>query len=81
MIEKNEALGIGDTIKVEFENFLGQMIIVTGIVRRIDHPVHTIVGNDIESKQSFFVSRNEILEINGRTVLSGQALQSLREVS
>lgn len=72
---------IGDTIKVEFENFLGQMIVLTGIVRRIDHPVHTIVGNDIKSKHPFFVSRDEILEINGLTVLSSQALQSLREVS
>ena len=71
---------IGDTIKTEFENFLGQVIVVTGVVRRVDSP-SIIVGNDIESKQSFFVSRNEILEINGRTVLSGQALQSLREVS
>ena len=80
MIEKNEALGVGDTIKTEFENFLGQVIVVTGVVRRIDSP-STLVGNDIESKQSFFVSLDEILEINGRTVLSGQALQSLREVS
>ena len=71
---------IGDTIKTEFENFLGQVIVVTGVVRRIDSP-STIVGNDIESKQSFFVSLDEILEINGLTVLSGQALQSLREVS
>lgn len=71
---------IGDTIKTEFENFLGQVIVVTGVVRRIDSP-STIAGNDIESKQSFFVSLDEILEINGRTVLSGQALQSLREVS
>ena len=71
---------IGDTIKTEFENFLGQVIVVTGVVRRVDNP-STIVGNDIESKQSFFVSLDEILEINGLTVLSGQALQSLREVS
>lgn len=71
---------IGDTIKTEFENFLGQVIVVTGVVRRVDSP-SIIVGNDIESKQSFFVSLDEILEINGRTVLSGQALQSLREVS
>ena len=71
---------IGDTIKTEFENFLGQVIVVTGVVRRVDSS-STIVGNDIESKQSFFVSLDEILEINGRTVLSGQALQSLREVS
>ena len=71
---------IGDTIKTEFENFLGQVIVVTGVVRRIDSP-STIVGNDIESKQSFFVSLDEILEINGLTVLSGQALQSLKEVS
>lgn len=72
---------IGDTIKAEFENFLGQFIVVTGVVRRIDHPVHTIVCNDIESKQSFFVNLDEILEINGLTILSGQMLQSLREVS
>ncbi len=71
---------IGDTIKAEFENFLGQFIMVTGVVRRIDSP-STIVGNDIESKQSFFVNLDEILEINGLTVLSGQALQSLKEVS
>ena len=71
---------IGDTIKTEFENFLGQVIVVTGVVRRVDNP-STIVGNDIESKQSFFVSLDEILEINGLTVLSGQALQSLKEVS
>ena len=71
---------IGDTIKAEFENFLGQFIMVTGVVRCIDSP-STIVGNDIESKQSFFVNLDEILEINGLTVLSGQMLQSLREVS
>ena len=79
MIEK-PILKIGDTIKAQFENFLGQMIVVTGVVRRIDSS-STIVGNDITDGVPFFVSLDEILEINGRTVLSGQALQSLREVS
>jgi hypothetical protein len=79
MIEK-PVLKIGDTIKAKFENFLGQMIVVTGIVRRIDGP-DAIVGNDIESKQSFFVSLDEILEINHESILSGSVMQSLREVS
>ena len=34
MIEK-PVPKIGDTIKAQFENFLGQMIVVTGTVRRI----------------------------------------------
>lgn len=71
---------IGDTIKAQFENFLGQLIVVTGVVRRIDSP-STIVGNDIESKQSFFVNLDEILEINGTAALSNKVLQSLKEVS
>ena len=71
---------IGDTIKAQFENFLGQMIVVTGIVRRIDSP-STIVGNDIESKQSFFVNIDEILEINHKSILSGSVMESLKEVS
>lgn len=79
MIEK-PVLKVGDKIKAEFENFLGQVILVTGVVRRIDG-LNTIVGNDITDGVPFFVSLDEILEINGRTVLSGQALQSLREVS
>lgn len=78
MIEK-PILKIGDTIKAQFENFLGQMIVVTGTVRRIDSP-SKIVGNDIESKQSFFVNLDEILEINGTAALSNKVLQSLKEV-
>ena len=62
MIEK-PAPKIGDTIKAEFENFLGQMIVVTGVVRRIDSP-NTIVGNDIANGVPFFVSLDEILEIH-----------------
>lgn len=79
MIEK-PALKIGDTIKVQFENFLGQVIVVTGVVRRIDDQ-STILGNDIESKQPFFVSIDEILEINGIAVLANNVMQSLKEVS
>ena len=79
MIEK-PAPKIGDTIKAEFENFLGQMIVVTGIVRRIDSP-NTIVGNDITDDVPFFVSIDEILEINGTAALSNKVLQSLKEVS
>ena len=71
---------IGDTIKAQFENFLGQLIVVTGVVRRIDSP-STIVGNDIESKQSFFVNIDEILEINHKSILSGSVMESLKEVS
>ena len=79
MIEK-PILKIGDTIKAEFENFLGQMIVVTGVVRRIDSP-NTIVGNDITDGVPFFVSIDEILEINGTAALSNKVLQSLKEVS
>ena len=79
MIEK-PAPKIGDTIKAEFENFLGQMIVVTGTVRRIDSP-NTIVGNDIADGVPFFVSIDEILEINGTAALSNKVLQSLKEVS
>ena len=79
MIEK-PAPKIGDTIKAEFENFLGQMIVVTGTVRRIDSP-NTIVGNDIADDVPFFVSIDEILEINHKPILSGSVLKSLKEVS
>ena len=79
MIEK-PILKIGDTIKAEFENFLGQMIVVTGIVRRIDSP-NTIVGNDITDDVPFFVSIDEILEINHKSILSGSVMESLKEVS
>ena len=79
MIEK-PILKIGDTIKAQFENFLGQMIVVTGIVRRIDSS-STILGNDITDGVSFFVSIDEILEINGTAALSNKVLQSLKEVS
>ena len=79
MIEK-PAPKIGDTIKAEFENFLGQMIVVTGIVRRIDSP-NTIVGNDITDGVPFFVSLDEILEINHKSILSGSVMESLKEVS
>ena len=79
MIEK-PILKIGDTIKAEFENYLGHLIIVTGTVKRIDDPVKSIIGNDIESKQPFFVSLDEILEINDVAV-PREILQSLKEVS
>ena len=79
MIEK-PVPKIGDTIKAQFENFLGQVIVVTGVVRRIDSP-STIVGSDIESKQSFFVNLDEILKINGTATLSNKVVQSLKEVS
>ena len=79
MIEK-PAPKIGDTIKAQFENFLGQVIVVTGIVSRIDGP-NTIVGNDITDGVPFFVSIDEILEINGTAALSNKVLQSLKEVS
>ena len=71
---------IGDTIKAQFENFLGQMIVVTGIVRRIDSP-NTIVGNDITDDVPFFVSIDEILEINHKSILSGSVMESWKEVS
>ena len=79
MIEK-PVPKIGDTIKAKFENFLGQMIVVTGVVRRIDSS-STIVGNDITDGVPFFVSIDEILEINGTAALSNKVLQSLKEVS
>ena len=79
MIEK-PVPKIGDTIKAKFENFLGQVIVVTGIVSRIDGP-NTIVGNDITDGVPFFVSIDEILEINGTAALSNKVLQSLKEVS
>ena len=79
MIER-PAPKIGDTIKAQFENFLGQMIVVTGIVRRIDSP-NTIVGNDITDGVPFFVNLDEILEINHESILSGSVLNSLKEVS
>ena len=79
MIEK-PVPKIGDTIKAKFENFLGQVIVVTGVVSRIDGP-NTIVGNDITDGVPFFVSIDEILEINGTAALSNKVLQSLKEVS
>ena len=79
MIER-PAPKIGDTIKAQFENFLGQVIVVTGVVRRIDSP-NTILGNDITDGVPFFVSIDEILEINGTAALSNKVLQSLKEVS
>ena len=79
MIER-PAPKIGDTIKAQFENFLGQVIVVTGVVSRIDGP-NTIVGNDITDGVPFFVSIDEILEINGTAALSNKVLQSLKEVS
>ena len=79
MIEK-PVPKIGDTIKAQFENFLGQVIVVTGVVRRIDSS-STIVGNDITDGVSFFVSIDEILEINHESILSGSVLNSLKEVS
>ena len=79
MIER-PAPKIGDTIKAQFENFLGQMIVVTGIVRRIDSP-NTIVGNNITDDVPFFVRIDEILEINHKSILSGSVMESLKEVS
>ena len=73
MIEK-PVLKIGDKIRVEFENFLGQLIVVTGMVRRIE-------GNDILTDGvPFFVSLDEILEIND-VVVPRALMQSLKEVS
>ena len=79
MIER-PVVKIGDTIKAKFENFLGQVIVVTGIVRRIDGP-STIVGNDLIDGVPFFVSLDEILEINHKSVLSDSVMNSLKEVS
>ena len=79
MIEK-PILKIGDTMKAEFENFVGQMIVVTGVVRRIDSS-SIIVGNDITDGVPFFVSLDEILEINYKSILSGSVMNRLKEVS
>ena len=78
MIEK-PVLKVGDKIKAEFENFLGQVILVTGVVRRIDG-LNTIVGNDITDGVPFFVSLDEILEINDVAV-PREIMQSLKEVT
>ena len=78
MIEK-PVLKVGDKIKAEFENFLGQVILVTGVVRRIDG-LNTIVGNDITDGVPFFVSLDEILEINDVAV-PREIMQSLKDVS
>lgn len=79
MIER-PVVKIGDTIKAQFENFLGQVIVVTGIVRRIDGS-NTIIGNDLVDGVPFFVSPDEILEINHKSILSGSVMKSLKEVS
>ena len=79
MIER-PAPKIGDTIKARFENFLGQVIVVTGVVRRIDSP-NTIVGNDLVDGVPFFVSLDEILEINHKPMLSSSVMNSLKEMS
>lgn len=79
MIEK-PILKVGDKIKAEFENFLDQLIVVTGTVRRIDDP-STIVGNDLVDGVPFFVSLDEILEINHKSILPGSVVNSLKEVS
>ena len=78
MIEK-PVLKVGDKIKAEFENFLGQVILVTGVVRRIDG-LNTIVGNDITDGVPFFVSLDEVLEINDVAV-PREIMQSLKEVT
>ena len=78
MTEK-PTLKVGDKIKAEFENYLDQLIVVTGIVRRIDGP-DTIVGNDVSDGVPFFVNLNEILEINDVAVPQ-EIMQSLKEVS
>ena len=78
MIEK-PILKVGDKIKAEFENFLGQVVLVTGVVRRIDD-LNAIVGNDITDGVPFFVSLDEILEINDVAVPRA-IMQSLKEVS
>ncbi len=71
-------LKTSDKIKVEFENFLGQVIVVTGIVRRIEG--NNILGNDITDGVPFFVSLDEILEIND-VVVPRELIQSLKEVT
>lgn len=75
---KIPVLKTSDKIKVEFENFLGQVIVVTGIVRRIEG--NDILGNDITDGVPFFVSLDEILEIND-VVVPRELIQSLKEVS
>ena len=67
-------LKTSDKIKVEFENFLGQVIMVTGIVRRIEG--NNILSNDITDGVPFFVSLDEILEIND-VVVPRELIQSL----
>lgn len=79
MIEKL-VLNVGDAIKVEFENFSGELIVVNGIVRRIDD-LQAIVGNDVTDGIPFFVSMDEILEVNHQSVLPSTVLKSLKEVS
>ena len=71
-------LKTSDKIKVEFENFLGQVIVVTGIVRRIEG--NNILSNDITDGVPFFVSLDEILEIND-VVVPRELIQSLKEVT
>lgn len=71
-------LKTGDKIKAEFENFLGQVVVVTGIVRRIEG--NNILGNDITDGVPFFVSLDEILEIND-VVVPRELIQSLKEVT
>lgn len=71
-------LKTSDKIKVEFENFLGQVIVVTGIVRRIEG--NNILGNDITDGVPFFVSLDEILEIND-VVVPRELIQSLKEMT
>ena len=66
---------IGDTMKARFENFLGQVIVVTGTVRRIEGD--DIHGNDITDGVPFFVSLDEILEIND-VVVPRELMQSLK---
>lgn len=79
MIEK-PVLNVGDAIKAEFENLLSELIVVNGIVRRIDDH-QTIVCNDVTDGIPFFVSIDEILEINHQSVLPSTVLKSLKEVS
>lgn len=79
MIEK-PVLNVGDAIKAKFENFLGEQIVVNGIVRRIDD-IQIIVSNDVTDGIPFLVSIDEILEINHQSVLSSSVLKSLEEMS
>ena len=41
----------------------------------------TSIGNDITDGVPFFVSIDEILEINHKPILSGSVVKSLKEVS